>query len=181
MKREELNYIYPESLIATEPSRPTRVLLAEEDKPAKEISLSELIELIPPHDVFVVNNTKVLKRRIFAGDLEVLFLDQLSESLNNNEWSVLFPSKKFKLGDHIQLPAGFSMELIEKGRPQKVRITPKITEADFERIAELPLPPYIQKARNERHNLFLDDKWYQTAWADKPGSFAAPTASLHFS
>ena len=70
---------------------------------------------------------------------------------------------------------------MKKADHKKVRITPKITEVDFERIAELPLPPYIQKARNERHNLFQDDKWYQTAWADKPGSFAAPTASLHFS
>ncbi len=181
MKREELNYIYPESLIAIEPSRPTRVMLAEEGKQTKEITLAELVKLIPPNDIFVVNNTKVLKRRVFAGDLEILFLDQLAESLNFNEWSVLFPSKKSKLGDHIQLPAGFSMELIEKGRPQKVRITPKITETDFERIAELPLPPYIQKARNDRHNLIHDDQWYQTAWAQNPGSFAAPTASLHFS
>ena len=47
-------------------------------------------------------------------------------------------------------------------------------------MAELPLPPYIQKARNNRHNVKDDEKWYQTAWADNPGSFAAPTASLHF-
>lgn len=181
MKRAELNYEYPESLIATEPSRPTRVLFAEQGHVPKEITLQQLIESIPADDVFVVNNTRVLKRRVFAEDLEILFLDQISENSDSNEWSVLFPSKKFKVGDTVNLPAGFKMQLLEKGRPQKVRITPKIIETDFERFAELPLPPYIQKARNERHNVADDKKWYQTAWAAKPGSFAAPTASLHFS
>lgn len=181
MKRAELNYDYPESLIATEPSRPTRVLFAEQGRVPKEITVQQLMDMISADDVFVVNNTRVLKRRVFAGDLEILFLDQLSENMEFNEWSVLFPSKKFKVGECINLPGGFKMELLEKGRPQKVRITPKITEADFERLAELPLPPYIQKARNERHNVISDKSWYQTAWAAKPGSFAAPTASLHFS
>ena len=48
-------------------------------------------------------------------------------------------------------------------------------------MGELPLPPYIQKARGERHNARDDKNWYQTAWAAAPGSFATPTASLHFS
>jgi S-adenosylmethionine:tRNA ribosyltransferase-isomerase len=34
--------------------------------------------------------------------------------------------------------------------------------------------------REDRHTQSLDDSWYQTAWNEKPGSFAAPTASLHF-
>src|SRR5690606_2517861 len=37
------------------------------------------------------------------------------------------------------------------------------------------------KARGERHTRETDENWYQTEWAQKPGSFAAPTASLHFS
>jgi S-adenosylmethionine:tRNA ribosyltransferase-isomerase len=44
----------------------------------------------------------------------------------------------------------------------------------------LPLPPYIQQARSLRNNLDEDKIWYQTSWAEKPGSYAAPTASLHF-
>ncbi|MEE6251420.1 MAG: S-adenosylmethionine:tRNA ribosyltransferase-isomerase, partial [Bdellovibrionota bacterium] len=42
------------------------------------------------------------------------------------------------------------------------------------------LPPYIQKARADRHEKKEDESWYQTAWAEKEGSAAAPTASLHF-
>ena len=177
MKLSDLKYDYPEELIATEPVRPTRVMWIENSLPS-EISLEQLIERVPAGDVLVVNNTKVLKRRVFAeNETEVLFLDQVDEL----KWKVLFPSKKLKIGDEIKLPRGFKMKLVEKGRPQIVEVTPKINEKDFSEIAELPLPPYIQKARGERHNVVTDESWYQTAWAEIAGSMAAPTASLHFS
>ena len=181
MKLTDLEYHYPEHLIATQPSRPTRVMWVEKDQEPQEINLQNVIERIPAGDVVVINNTKVLKRRVFAEDeIEILFLDCLEKKLESNIWKVLFPSKKFALNKVLNLPQGFQVKLIEKGRPQIVEVTPAITESDFEKIAELPLPPYIQKARHERHNVTEDESWYQTAWAIKPGSMAAPTASLHF-
>ncbi|MGE0633740.1 MAG: S-adenosylmethionine:tRNA ribosyltransferase-isomerase, partial [Pseudobdellovibrionaceae bacterium] len=71
-------------------------------------------------------------------------------------------------------------KLAAKGRPQKVQVSKPLTDVYFSKVGELPLPPYIQKARGERHNVASDESWYQTVWATKPGSFAAPTASLHF-
>jgi S-adenosylmethionine:tRNA ribosyltransferase-isomerase len=181
MKLSDLSFDYPQELIATEPARPTRVMWVGEDGALSEISLNQLIEKIPVGDVFVINNTKVLKRRIFSEEeVEVLFLDKLEEKENSNIWKVLFPSKKYDVGDSINLPKGFKMQLIEKGRPQVVEVTPPITEHDFALIGELPLPPYIQKARDKRHNVAEDESWYQTAWAEVDGSHAAPTASLHF-
>lgn len=182
MKRSELNYSYPESLIATEPSRPSRVMWMEwSNLSPVEITINELLEKIPSGDVFVINDTKVLKRRVFAeNETEILFLDCLSEDETSNTWSVLFPSKKMALQSTLKLPGGFEMQLLAKGRPQKVKVSPKITEANFDQLAEMPLPPYIQKARADRHNSAGDQTWYQTAWAEKAGSFAAPTASLHF-
>ena len=176
MKLSDLKYDYPEELIATSPSRPTRVMIVSPDGQPKEISIPELIEQIPAGDVLVLNDTKVLKRRVFAGDLEILFLEELP----NCQQKVLFPSKKYKVGDEIVLPNGAKMKLIEKGLPQLVEVTPRLTESDFDKFGELPLPPYIQKARSARHNVEADESWYQTAWAANPGSFAAPTASLHF-
>lgn len=184
MKRSDLSYNFPESLIATVPSRPTRVMWVEENSNLlpQELTIAKLIEKIPAGDVFVINNTKVLKRRVFAeNEIEILFLDQLDEDNISNTWSVLFPSKKMNVGSSLNLPNGFKMTLIEKGRPQKVQVSPKITQKDFDQMAELPLPPYIQKARGDRHNVATDESWYQTAWAENAGSFAAPTASLHFS
>lgn len=176
MKLSDLKYDYPESLIALQPSRPTRVMWVEKENEPQEINISELMARIPAGDVMVINDTKVLKRRIFVDEVEILFLDRLV----TGEWQVLFPSKKFQIGDSIFLPNGAKMTLTQKGLPQLVKVEPDLLEADFEQMAELPLPPYIQKARNERHNKDQDQTWYQTAWAEKAGSFAAPTASLHF-
>ena len=181
MRLEDLKYNYPEELIATEPARPSRVMWVDEDGRPTEISVSDLIQKIPAGDVLVLNNTRVLKRRVFVGDLEILFLDEIESNHDRSIYQVMFPSKKVKVGDQIILPNHAVMTLLEKGLPQKVSVTPKLTDADFEKIAELPLPPYIQKARGERHNAVADESWYQTAWAEVAGSFAAPTASLHFS
>jgi S-adenosylmethionine:tRNA ribosyltransferase-isomerase len=141
-----------------------------------EISIAQLLAEIPAGDVLVINDTKVLKRRVFAGDTEILFL-----SGGPLTWDVLYPSAKMKVGETLSLPMGITMTLVEKGRPQKVKVDKPIDETYFEKVAELPLPPYIQKARKLRHNLSDDTTWYQTSWAKTPGSFAAPTASLHFS
>jgi S-adenosylmethionine:tRNA ribosyltransferase-isomerase len=145
----------------------------------REMSARELLSQIPSGDLLIVNNTRVLKRRVFAGDLEILFLGKLAG--DGERWEVLFPSKKYKLDEMIDLPLGVSMKLVKKGRPQVVEVSQPLDEAYFEKVAELPLPPYIQKARGERHTVKGDESWYQTHWASEPGSFAAPTASLHFS
>lgn len=162
--------------MGTSPQKPARVAFVDENDP-DEITISELLEKIPAGDVLVINDTQVLKRRIFTDGLEILFLKNLNDPYM---WEVLFPSKNLKVGAEILLPLGQMMTLIEKGRPQKIRTLEILNDSYFEKIAELPLPPYIQKARGERHNVSEDSNWYQTAWAEKPGSLAAPTASLHF-
>lgn len=177
MKVADLDFEFPEELIATSPQRPSRVMWVDGTKGPQEISLQELLTKIPAGDVLVINNTRVLKRRVFSGDVEILFLKQLTAT----DWEVLFPSKKLKVGATLELPMGLMMTLLEKGRPQKVRLSQEVKEDYFQKVAELPLPPYIQKARQQRHTVENDESWYQTAWASKPGSFAAPTASLHFS
>jgi S-adenosylmethionine:tRNA ribosyltransferase-isomerase len=44
------------------------------------------------------------------------------------------------------------------------------------RFGQMPLPPYIRKGRAEA----ADSERYQTVFAEKAGSVAAPTAGLHF-
>jgi len=174
MKVADLRFDYPEELIATKPMRPSRVLCVEDG--ISEISFQQLLEKIPAGDILVLNNTKVLKRRIFTDQFEIVFLKQKSE----RQWEVLFPSRKLQVGSQILLPENTVMTILEKGRPQIVELNHTVDEAYFERVAELPLPPYIQKIRNERVPLVDDQSWYQTSWAKSPGSLAAPTASLHF-
>lgn len=183
MKKSDLKYEYPPELVATEPRHPSRILFvpADASKSAKEIKKLDLFDLFSPGDVLVINQTKVVPRRVFVpqeegGELEFLFLD----SQNGLDWSVLFPAKKYRLQTDFHLPGGVLATLTEKGRPQKLKTNQVLDEAYFHKYAELPLPPYIQQARGERHNRNEDRSWYQTAWAEHAGSFAAPTASLHF-
>lgn len=177
MKITDLQFEYPEKLVATSPQYPSRVMWVDpaREEP-QEISFADFLKAIPAGDLLIINNTKVLKRRVFAADLEILFLKERLD----NEWEVLFPSRKFKVGDEVELPEGVTLTLLEKGRPQRVKLDRKIDENYFQRVGELPLPPYIQKARERRHTVKDDESWYQTSWATQPGSFAAPTASLHF-
>lgn len=190
MKLSDLKFDFPPELIALAPQKPSRVMWVENAPSSaagnapdpEEISLAELLARIPAGDILVINNTKVLKRRVFAENgVEVLFLDQAGSSENGNLWKVLFPSRKCRVGDELRLPEGFTMRLMEKGRPQLVQVSPPISDHEFHRFGELPLPPYIQQAREERHSRAADEGWYQTAWAEVAGSMAAPTASLHFS
>ncbi|MEY4616174.1 MAG: tRNA preQ1(34) S-adenosylmethionine ribosyltransferase-isomerase QueA [Pseudomonadota bacterium] len=176
MRKSDLQFEFPENLIAKEPKRPSRICSAIEE-PVVELNWDSLLGLFRPGDLLVLNNTKVLKRRVFTdAGIEVLFLD----TEDRLHWQVLFPSKKFKVGDSIPLPGGKVLTLLQKGRPQKVKVDEALPEIYFDQYGELPLPPYIQKVRNDRHTVGSDSHWYQTAWNEKPGSYAAPTASLHF-
>lgn len=179
MKTSELLFDYPAELIATYPQHPSRVLFNHNGQ-SSELQWGEFLNRFQTGDILVINDTKVLKRRVFSNDgHEILFLDPTNQ-LDSQSWQVLFPSKKLKVGDKISLPLGLTAELLQKGIPQTLKLSEPVTEAYFDRVGELPLPPYIQKARNERHNRERENETYQTMWASVPGSLAAPTASLHF-
>ncbi len=178
MQLKDLDFIYPEELVATERAAASRVMFVANGDPC-EFTKMQLIEQFQNGDLLVINNTQVLKRRVFSeAGLEILFLRQR----DHFDWDVLCPSSRWKPTDrHQVLPGGLRIELIERGRPQVVRTNLTLDEDYFQEFGEMPLPPYIQKARGERHNRTTDKDAYQTAWAQKPGSLAAPTASLHFS
>lgn len=179
MRIEELDFSYPEANVATERAGTSRVMLVRGETFSElPNGLSDLIESFESGDLLVINNTKVLARRVFAeSGLEILFLTDLK---GETEWSVLCPATRWKNGTKQSLPGGVELELIARGRPQTVRASRPLTDEYFEAHGDLPLPPYIQKARDERRNRSQDKTAYQTAWAEKPGSLAAPTASLHF-
>lgn len=178
MKTAELNFSYPETLIAVEPRRPSRVMFSTPKHGSQEITIDQLMQQFAPGDVVVINDTKVVKKRLFTkSGLEVLFLDEVSPNI----WTVLLPAKKMKVGEEILLPGGQAATLVEKGLPQKLQVSDGLGLEYFQQFGRMALPPYIQKARGEREGTTEDEVWYQTQWANPPGSSAAPTASLHFS
>ena len=147
MNNELLNFEYPEDLVAVAPQSPSRILWSAPNSVPAELDKQQLFNKLGPNDVIVINDTKVLKRRVLSeSGLEGLFVEQHSA----DEWSVLFPAKKLKIGDDVQLPAGQSFTLVEKGIPQKIKTKTPLTEQYFEKHGELALPPYIEKRRQKR-------------------------------
>jgi S-adenosylmethionine:tRNA ribosyltransferase-isomerase len=178
MQISEIDFTYPEHLVATKPDPNFRILLSAADRSIKEIQKNDLFKLFEPGDVLVINDTKVLKRRVFTTDgVGILFINPISSP---SEWQVLFPARDYKIGEKIPLPGGVNLELVSKGLPQVAKTSQDLDEAYFAEHGEFALPPYIQKARDEMHNSAQDEEWYQTEWAKNEGSCAAPTASLHF-
>jgi S-adenosylmethionine:tRNA ribosyltransferase-isomerase len=196
MKKSDLSFPYPESLVALKPQRPSRVMKVQKKIPS-EISLQDLLEEVSPGDVWVINNTQVIPRRVWTlqGDLEILFLKPRDDDKGSEDpkefrgfqdcekhfyWEVLFPASRVEENQAVLLPGGVSFRLIERGLPQVIALSEPLTEGYFTQYGELPLPPYIQKRRQNRHQSPGDLEWYQTAWAKYSGSLASPTASLHF-
>ncbi len=175
MELKDLDFSFPEDLVATQPANRSRVMWVDKAGP-QEISFEDLLGKFSPGDVLVLNDTKVLRRRVFSVEgLEILFIKEIAP----NTWEVLFPSTRMK-SETLKLPEAVELKLKASGRPQVITVSKSLTAQYFDQHGELPLPPYIQKARDERHQKTEDEVWYQTAWAARPGSLASPTASLHF-
>jgi S-adenosylmethionine:tRNA ribosyltransferase-isomerase len=177
MKKSELSFDYPSHLVATERKPNSRVMLVENGQP-QEVTPAYILTQIEPNDILIINETKVIPARIYSeSGLEILFI----ENIENHLWKVLCPAKKWPKGKKQILPGGIELELVERGLPQTVQVNQTLPEDYFTQHGEMPLPPYIQEARGERHSRKEDQLSYQTDWADEWGSLAAPTASLHFS
>lgn len=174
-----LDYDYPEELVALKPKEPCRVLLNKSDGvEAEEIELKDISSVFSKGDVLVINTSGVKACRVFSSDKkrEVLFLEETA----SNTWSVLFNSRDLKTGDEFEMPGNVMATLLEKGRPQKIKLSTAIDLEYFNEYGQMALPPYIQKARGQRSTIEDDFYWYQLDWKTNQNSLAAPTASLHF-
>ena len=143
-----------------------------------------LFDFLPSDIAVLLNDTKVVKARIFGkkesgGEIEVL----LNAPLQENLYSVYIRGR-VKVGTQLffdENMRGKIRELKEDGTRivaffQEER--PLHTKALFdvlEKIGHIPLPPYIK--REDTNDDSVD---YQTVFAKEQGAVAAPTASLHF-
>ena len=180
MRTEELHYELPESAIAQQPAEPrdsSRLLVDRGPTAPPEHRLTrDLPELLSPGDALVVNNSRVMPARLrlrkaTGGRVEVLLL----EPGENGWWSGLVrPGRRVPPGTELWFDEQPVMEVGERisddGR-RWVRPTGDPT-ALMDQAGEVPLPPYVTE---ELANL----ERYQTVYADRPVSAAAPTAGLH--
>jgi S-adenosylmethionine:tRNA ribosyltransferase-isomerase len=187
-------YELPEASIAQTPTEPrdrARLLVDRgPGTPPEHRIVADLPAFVGPGDVVVVNSTRVLPARLrltkpTGGAVEILLLERLP----SGEWEALVrPSRRVAPG--TELAAGADLRVSVLGPTPSRRGSGKEGPGDGTRLVQLqttggadelelldrhgvvPLPPYITAP-------LADPERYQTVFADRPGSVAAPTAGLH--
>ncbi|MFO0805027.1 MAG: tRNA preQ1(34) S-adenosylmethionine ribosyltransferase-isomerase QueA [Gemmataceae bacterium] len=180
------DYELPEKLIAQQPAErrdESRLLVVRRaDRSLEHRTFRDLPELLNPGDLLVLNDTKVLPARLLGtraatgGKWEGLFLQRTERGL----WELLCKTRGYaRLGEVID--TGHGQRFILRARTEDKHWLvepdpPGEPEAILAKIGHIPLPPYIRKGRAETD----DSQRYQTVFAERLGSVAAPTAGLHF-
>lgn len=179
MKSAAFEYDLPDSAIAQHPAEPRDAsrLLVDGD-PVTHGYTRDLWRLVGPGDVLVVNNTKVLPARLHlvkptGGAVEILVLEPTTDGW----WEALVrPSRRVPVG--IELVDHEGRAVMHVGEPtgegtRLVRPTVLAMEQILDTLGMVPLPPYITAPLDEPGR-------YQTVYAERASSVAAPTAGLHF-
>ena len=143
-------------------------------------TFADVVDLIDPRDVLVVNRTRVLRARLLgtraSGAPAEIFL--LKPAGDHRYEAMVSPGGKLKPGRRVDIAPGFSAEILEvtERRTRIVRLESELPiDEAIERFGHIPLPPYIERA-----DAAPDVDRYQTVFANEAGSVAAPTAGLHF-
>ncbi len=182
MRIEDFDYELPAELIAQSPIEPrsaARLLVDRGEAPPEHRRIADLVEILQPGDLLVVNDTRVIParlrlRRASGGAVEVLLLEEISAGT----WECLIrPGGRLRSGETLVDSSGTPVVELLGRAPAPAEgtfvVTTLLDTATLHSIGEVPLPPYIQGGPS-------DPERYQTVYSDRPASAAAPTAGLHF-
>ncbi len=186
MKVSLFDYHLPKELIAKYPKEPrdsSRLLVLNRKTGEIEHKVFyQISDYLKEGDLLVLNDTKVIPARLFGelqsgAKVEVLLIRQV-EPLT---WEVMArPARKLKPGKRVFFDGELSAEVVKylgEGR-RLLRFKVEGRNTFMEKVYQLghiPLPPYVEREDTEE-----DRERYQTVFAVKEGSVAAPTAGLHF-
>ncbi|MSQ62753.1 MAG: tRNA preQ1(34) S-adenosylmethionine ribosyltransferase-isomerase QueA [Betaproteobacteria bacterium] len=181
MKLADFDYALPSQLIAQHPAKErgaSRLLHLDGASGAlRDLAFADLPDLVDARDALVLNNTRVIKARLFGrkstgGRIE-LFVERI---LGECDALALTQSgHPLKAGHRLSVGDGVAVEVL--GREDdlvRVRFAEPVAQV-LERCGSVPLPPYITHPPGPE-----DTERYQTVFAERPGAVAAPTAGLHF-
>ncbi len=188
LKTSSYDYNLPKEFIATHPVYPAHsaklLVYNKQNDTITHTTFKNLIDFLPNNISIFLNDTKVIKARIFGtkqtgGKIELLF----NKPLFMNRYLVMIRGK-VKVGTKLFFDDGLSAEILEVNEDgtKIVSFFQNSKTLDFlslveilNKIGHLPLPPYMNREDEEQ-----DNQDYQTLFAKKYGAVAAPTASLHF-
>ena len=179
------DYDLPPGLVAQHPPAErdgSRLLLVRRDAGTlHHHQFRDLPDLLAPNDLLVLNDTRVLPARLVGrrvdtgGRWEGLFLRETADG-----WELLAQTRGFaRPGERFATATGLTLELVGRTPDRHWLMRPDPPGPATELLAvhgSVPLPPYIRKGTADA----ADQHRYQTVFADRPGSVAAPTAGLHF-
>lgn len=174
MKTADFDFFLPEGLIAAKPldrRDASRLLVMHRDGEVEHRRFFELPLFLDPGDMLIINDSKVFPARLSGlkptgGRLDILLVNEVSPGL----WNIL---TRERYTGTINIADGLSADITE-GRTAFFEDPSDLMERIWE-YGEMPLPPYIRRRPDSE-----DKKRYQTVYASKEGSIAAPTAGLHF-
>ncbi len=182
-KLSDYDYHLPEELVAQEPlknrDQSRMLVLFRESGEIEHTSFNRLPDYLNKDDLLVLNDTRVIPARLLgqvtgkSASAELLLLYKKD---NGNWVSMVKPGRKLKPGARVDLGQG--VEAFIEGYAEKdFREVSFNLEGPIEEVltqlGKVPLPPYIQREID-------DPSRYQTIYAAKEGSAAAPTAGFHF-
>jgi S-adenosylmethionine:tRNA ribosyltransferase-isomerase len=187
MLLSEFDYHLPPELIAQEPladRSASRMLIVNRAQGAwTDTVFRELPASLGPGDCLVLNDSRVFPARLFGRKIgyerpvEIFLLQP--ESADRLRWRTLArPGRHMQPGTRIFLTPRLQCEVVEVGaRGERVVLFESFGDIDHELefCGHIPLPPYIH-----RPDTPADRERYQTVYAERCGSVAAPTAGLHF-
>jgi S-adenosylmethionine:tRNA ribosyltransferase-isomerase len=181
MKLSDFDYDLPAELIAQHPAkeRGASRLLHLDGASGKLVdrAFADLPQLVDARDVLVLNETRVIKARLYGakssgGRLELFVERVLGE---HEALALMRAGHSPKPGARLSVGDGVVVEVLGREADfYRVRFAEPVA-AVLERCGSVPLPPYITHAPAQD-----DAERYQTVYAARPGAVAAPTAGLHF-
>lgn len=181
MRTDEFDFDLPERLIAQHPPerRGASRLLCVRGEVLEDAGFADLSGKLRVGDLLVLNDTRVIKARLFGekasgGKVEVLVERVLDE---HRALAQVRASKSPKPGSRMTLAGDLEVEVLgREGEFYHLRFVSDTPLLELlERYGRLPLPPYITHVAGED-----DERRYQTVFAREAGAVAAPTAGLHF-
>jgi S-adenosylmethionine:tRNA ribosyltransferase-isomerase len=194
MQLSECDYELPAELIAQHPLKlrdHARLLILDRAQSTlTHRRVQDLVSILTPQDVLVINNTKVFparllgRRRDSGGRVEIL----LVRPERARCWQALVkPSQRLAVGAEVTFEATDWVAVIGGPDASGTRRVEFRGKGSFRswlaRFGHTPLPPYIKRpdARDPatRSAAPCDRQRYQTVYAKHRGSVAAPTAGLH--
>ena len=185
------DYYLPKELIAQEPIEPRDhsrlMVLNRKNQTITHSYFYQIINYLNENDVLVFNNSKVVPARLVGykkssqNKAEILLIrPEDREIFDFTSWPFIWRAigkPNLKEGQIIVFNNDLEAEVIKKDNYEiviKFNKEGNDLKNDILSFGEMPLPPYIEHPTNKSY------KEYQTVYAQKEGSIAAPTAGFHF-